>query len=501
MNTQPLSALAGLSYNQRSSLRKGNILTVSDLLVLSSQVIAKRCRITHGEAQEIVNLVFDELKPLPLHHLGDPDIPKDDIITTGDNILDNALGGGVRTRKLWEVTGESAAGKTQLAMQLALCVQLPHRLRGVSGSACFLSTSWTLPTNRLVEMVNNHPALSPAVCGLADIHTIKTPTIALLIHVLSDTLPAFLDGRKSQPETKPVKLLVIDAITELFHSDQAVSTTTLAERSRNLTEIATLLHILAHKHGLAVVVLNEVSDAIDRELPPNSRPHEVSYQDQARLFNRGDSIPGENSKEAALGLVWANQINARIMLTRTNRTRVLDDSDYRPHKRRRTADDGRNVGNTIVSSGSEPIRIRRLSVIFNSTAPPVSLDYIITASGFISLDLDEPFLTTDISTIRGPSNAAPPLAPLEDVCPLDLPLAINSSAGPSSDPSLPSSANFTGQAASSLGDVEPDLLLEGLDAENGPQDEDDEWETYWKDGDLGSDVYSQVDLEALSSGL
>ena len=113
-------------------------------------------------------------------------------------------------------------------MQLALCVQLPSRLGGVSGAACFLSTSWTLPTNRLVEMINSHPALSSAVCGLADVHTIKTPTIPLLLHVLSETLPAFLDSRKSQPQTKPVKLLVIDAITELFHSDEAVSTTTLA---------------------------------------------------------------------------------------------------------------------------------------------------------------------------------------------------------------------------------------------------------------------------------
>ena len=126
MNAQPLSELTALSYNQRSSLRKGkhhytlvrvcisgefilftgNILTVPDLLILSSQDIAKRCRISHSEAQEIVNTVFDELEPPPLIHLDTPDIPQDDVITTGDHTLDEALGGGVRTRKLWEVTGE-----------------------------------------------------------------------------------------------------------------------------------------------------------------------------------------------------------------------------------------------------------------------------------------------------------------------------------------------------------------------------------------------------------
>lgn len=94
----------------------GNIFTVPDLLFLPSQDIARRCRISHSEAQEIVNTVFDELESPPLIHLDTPDIPKDDLITTGDETLDKALGGGVRTRKLWEVTGErcvSYLGRTE----------------------------------------------------------------------------------------------------------------------------------------------------------------------------------------------------------------------------------------------------------------------------------------------------------------------------------------------------------------------------------------------------
>ncbi|KAI0684270.1 P-loop containing nucleoside triphosphate hydrolase protein [Cytidiella melzeri] len=501
MSTQPLSTFAVLSSRQQSSLRKGNILTVSDLLVLSPQDIVKRCRIAHSEAQEIISLIFDGLSSPPLLNLDHRDLPHDDVITTGDSILDRALGGGVRTRKLWEITGESAAGKTQLALQLTLCVQLPQHMGGVAGSACFLSTSWTLPTSRVVQIIKNHPMLSPAVCGLAHIHTIKTPTIPLLLHVLSDTFPAFLDAQESKHDTKPVKLLIIDAITELFHSHDAVSSATLTERSRNLNEIATLLHILANKHDLAVVVLNEVSDVIDRHPAPSSRAHEVSYQGQARLFNRADTIPGESSKEAALGLVWANQINARIVLTRTSRMRVLDDDDYRPLKRRRITDGSQTESRTTtISSNAEPVRIRRLSIIFNSVAPPASLDYIITASGFVALEtVDEPS-AFDAFSPKALSNADPH-ALLAEVNPLDLPLVINSSVGPSSDPSLPSSANSAqGIVVPSVGD-EANSPSEGLDSENGPQDEDDEWEAYWKDGDIGSDIYSQVDLNAFSSGM
>ncbi|KAI0340626.1 P-loop containing nucleoside triphosphate hydrolase protein [Trametopsis cervina] len=388
----------------------------------------------------------------------------------------------------------SAAGKTQLAMQLALCVQIPGDLGGVSGGACFLSTSWTLPTNRLVEIVHNHPVLSPAFCGLADIHTMKTPTIPLLLHALSNTFPPFLEERASDPNTKPIKLLVIDAITELFHSEDRVSVSTLSERSRNLTEIATLLHTLTHKHGLAVVVLNEVSDVFDRGPPPGVRAHELIYRDQARLFGRADAGWGAK-KEAALGLVWANQINARIMLVRTERMRVLDETEYRPAKRRRM-EDGAEEARTRVEA--EAVRIRRLDVIFNSVGHPASLDYIITSGGFVALEPEEEELSHNSvqPTVRTQNLSDV----LEEVCPFDLPLAVpSSSAGPSSDliSSLPSSGNFApavDMAAQNGGEVE-----EGPDPEDGPVEEDDEWEAYWKDGDIGSDIYSQVDLDALSS--
>ena len=82
-----------------------NILTVADLVLLSTPDIVKKCRISYHEAQEIVNIVCDELAP-PLHSLDDPEVPKDEVFTTGDAIIDRVLGGGIRTGKLWEVVGE-----------------------------------------------------------------------------------------------------------------------------------------------------------------------------------------------------------------------------------------------------------------------------------------------------------------------------------------------------------------------------------------------------------
>lgn len=75
--------------------------------------------------------------------------------------------------------------------------------------------------------------------------------------------------------------------------------------------------------------------------------------------------------------------------------------------------------------------------------------------------------------------------PRQEVCPLDRPLAIVNSEGQGSDPSasLPSSGNYqeAHTALNKAGSAEQSS--EGLGAEIGPQDGEDEWEAYWKDED------------------
>lgn len=55
------------------------------------------------------------------------------VIGFGDASLDALLGGGVPCRALTELCGESSSGKTQLALQLCLRVQLPVAMGGLAG--------------------------------------------------------------------------------------------------------------------------------------------------------------------------------------------------------------------------------------------------------------------------------------------------------------------------------------------------------------------------------
>ena len=75
------------------------------MLLLPVTDLARRCRIVHSEAEAILNAICEELQsePRPIDY---PDVTRDQCFTTGDAILDDALGGGIRTRKVWEVVGE-----------------------------------------------------------------------------------------------------------------------------------------------------------------------------------------------------------------------------------------------------------------------------------------------------------------------------------------------------------------------------------------------------------
>ncbi|KII88759.1 hypothetical protein PLICRDRAFT_637359 [Plicaturopsis crispa FD-325 SS-3] len=476
MDSDLLSNIQTLSYPHKNSLKKGGIESTSDLLLTAPQEIAKKCRIPLQEVHSILDIVCSASGPNP-RVLESVEREGSEKFTTGDALLDKALGGGIRTGMIWEIAGESAAGKSQVALQLSLLVQIPPRLGGIHGSACYLTMTSKLPTVRLVQLIDTHPLLSPSFCNMSDVHTLSATTIPMLLYVLSKTLPQFIEGAAKQPNTKPVKLVVLDALAELFHSSPKTTTQTLVERARNLAEISLLLHTLASKFQVAILVLNEVTDVFQRGADVDTAS-DLVYSDQSRWFNRACSIPGEDRKEAALGLVWANQLNARIMLSRTGRRRYIDDPVQRLGKYRKTVGGSEDAATSsqaqaVAQFEEQATLIRRLSVVFSSVAPPASIDFIITVAGLTSLPEDESVAALP-SIPRPSAPPAPAFAPvqvmgMEDVSPLD------------------------------AGAIEDGIALDATDdlddaAEEAAPDED-EWEAYWKDDTIPEEAYNSVDLD------
>ncbi|TDL27207.1 hypothetical protein BD410DRAFT_704989, partial [Rickenella mellea] len=162
----------------------------SELVLAFPQDVAKQLRLSLSDTQKIVGDVCNELSPAP-RDLEEYMAEKQSKFTTGDAALDTMLGGGIQTGMVWELVGERqvASGKTQLALQLSLLVQVPTNLGGLSGSACYLTSSATLQTKRLNQLISEHPLLSTDVCGLSDIHTNMVSTVPILLHTLEVKLP------------------------------------------------------------------------------------------------------------------------------------------------------------------------------------------------------------------------------------------------------------------------------------------------------------------------
>ncbi|KAJ7581013.1 P-loop containing nucleoside triphosphate hydrolase protein [Mycena floridula] len=401
-----ISAHPLLTESQKAALNRGKFVRTFDLILVPHAEIAKKCRMSPTEVKAVIDVLLrnnlDNIRPLS-------DVEDEKIFTTGDQFLDKVIGGGIRTSMLWEVVGESAAGKTQLALQLALSVQLPQSRRGISGSACYITTSSVLPTSRIVQILDNNPLCTRFNCSLDHIQTMAAPTISVLIQILSDVLPSFVSEISQKPGAKPVRLLVIDALAELFHSSNKTTTEVLVERSQNIVQISELLHRLANKWNIAVLVLNEVVDAFD-QIPDKTPSDELLYHDQSRWFSRAHSLPGQDKKEASLGLVWANQVNTRIILSRTGRRRHFDQVIV---NKRQRLDDGSH--SSLESPETQLTLVRRLSVIFNSVARPVSLDYIVTKAGISCLPPEEnptPVATRVLSSETAPATV-PQISPLD----------------------------------------------------------------------------------------
>lgn len=229
-----------------------------------------------GEEQEAVTKpAEDDETESSEHHQ-----PPPSIISTLDDDLDAALGGGIPTGRITEFAGESGAGKTQFLLTLCLAAQLPPP-RGLGKQALYISTESGLATRRLAQMLSSNPALQDMDVAdrpsLDNILSTVTPDLESQDHILQYQVPVLLARHN-------IGLLVIDSVAANYRAEferQASNGggtshgSNMAARSAELVRLGALLRDLARKHNLAIVVANQVADrfsspAVPRAVAPSS---------------------------------------------------------------------------------------------------------------------------------------------------------------------------------------------------------------------------------------
>ncbi|QSZ34537.1 hypothetical protein DSL72_006131 [Monilinia vaccinii-corymbosi] len=180
-------------------------------------------------------------------------------ISTLDDDMDAALGGGIPTRYITEITGESGSGKTQFLLTLLLSAQLPAP-HGLTAPTLYISTESSLPTTRLSQLLRTHPLLSshPSPPSLDRIISIVTPDLESQDHILRFQVPVAI-------KRHGIRLLILDSVAANYRAEFERPGVTkgggnMAQRSAELVKLGQLLRDMAREFGVAIVVANQVAD-------------------------------------------------------------------------------------------------------------------------------------------------------------------------------------------------------------------------------------------------
>ncbi|KAG8784029.1 hypothetical protein FRC20_005131 [Serendipita sp. 405] len=411
---QPIPSIEDLPPVHKHLFARAGIRNCSDVWMNAPSDIARKLKVSTEDVQAAIDALCSVIAPKPTLLAHSEQCNQPGCFTTGDPSLDEALGGGVRLGMMTEICGESSSGKTQLALQLALTAQLREEENGVNSGVAYFTTTSALPVKRLTELASHHPKLRDhsAKAFTDNVHACSTSTVPALISVIKHALPQLCkQAELSKGKLKPIRVLVIDSLGSLFQSINRTTTSTLVERAKSLNEVSQLLHSLASSRNMAIIVINQVTDIFQspedpysyQPFDPNAHPSLI-YKEQAVWFNRGPSTGARSVQEATLGLIWANQLNVRLMLTRTKRrVRPPTSNDKgNPNKRQKTskkmdaAQFARLVAMWNASEEDEGEMedlgqlVRNLAVLFSGVSGPVVLDFVVEQAGIRVLEVRKP---------------------------------------------------------------------------------------------------------------
>jgi RAD51-like protein 2 len=215
-------------------------------------------------------------------------------ISTFVPALDQMLGGnGVPMCKVTEFCGAPGLGKTQLAIQLAVNVQLPTALGGPGGHCIYIDTEGSFMATRVAEIAQGIvERLAVPLRGLDEAAREAVSVEGLLSNIYYFRVHNFVEQialmaclrDRIRNELTKVKLIIVDSIA--FHFRRHFED--FSVRTRLLGTMAQTLIGLAKEFGLAVVLMNQVTTKLERG-------------------KRAELVP-------ALGETWGHSATNRIML-------------------------------------------------------------------------------------------------------------------------------------------------------------------------------------------
>jgi len=199
-------------------------------------------------------------------------------LTTGSKKLDELLGGGLETQTITEFYGEYGSGKSQIAHQACVNVQLPPEKGGLDGGALYIDTENTFRPERIVQMAKFR--------GLDPQKVVKN--IIWAEAYTSDHQIFLLENADKIIKENNIRLIVVDSLTAHFRSEY-IGRENLALRQQKLNQHMHKLIRLARAFNAVALVTNQVMSSPEVYFSETIRPiggHIVAHTSHTRVFLR-----------------------------------------------------------------------------------------------------------------------------------------------------------------------------------------------------------------------
>jgi DNA repair protein RadA len=211
-------------------------------------------------------------------------------ITTASKNLNELLGGGMETQSIMELYGEFGSGKTQVAHQMAVNVQLPSEMGGLHGSVIIIDTENTFRPERIAQMVKGLPPL-PDGQERDPADFLKNISVARAFnsnHQILLAEKAMEMAEKAKDSDYPVRLIIVDSVTAHFRAEY-VGRGTLANRQQKLNKHLHDLMRFGDLNNALILVTNQVMSKPDTFFGDPTKPvggHVLGHTSTFRIYLR-----------------------------------------------------------------------------------------------------------------------------------------------------------------------------------------------------------------------
>jgi DNA repair protein RadA len=275
-----IEELPGVGPATAEKLRDAGYTDLMTIAVESPKNLAEMAEIGETTANKIINLAKREAD-IGNFETGDVLLDRRKAVgklTSGVKALDELLGGGFETQAIIEMYGEFGSGKTQVAHQLAVNVQLPAEQGGLEGHTLMIDTENTFRPERVMQIAS--------ALDLDPQEALKKVHVARAFNSHHQML--LMDRAKALAKEYPVKLLIVDSLTAHFRAEY-IGRGALAERQQKLNKHMHDLQRFADLNNAVILVTNQVSAKPDAFFGDPTRPiggHIVGHTATFRIYMR-----------------------------------------------------------------------------------------------------------------------------------------------------------------------------------------------------------------------